>query len=398
MRRSIAPSALLVLLACTRADPESDVMTVDERGARVVTVAALGSEVVPRWETELVFSTAGHDSLGIGDAVTVTATFLPDTSLWIGFGSTILILDRDGHQIGTAGRQGSGPGEFTMLTAIGPSGGGGIHAGEAHTRRVARFDPQGRHLGTLSGLQLIDPRGELEILTVLDGGEVVGIPWQARPALDMARSIAAQPFPRDRLTLVRYDSTGAIRDTLGEWPGLQRFGGMSVRFARAGVHDGRGNRMAIGISDSIDVTLFDGPRPVTRLLGPPTTRAVTAADIAAWEAGVRHELDQFGETVLKRLAETEHPELLPTVGGLVLDADDNLWLGGYATPADASREWQKISPQGDALGKISLPVYTTALFPARTELLDAAGDRLAVLRELPSGEVAVEVRTLKRVD
>ncbi|MDZ4257747.1 MAG: hypothetical protein U0974_10995 [Gemmatimonadales bacterium] len=40
----------------------------------------------------------------------------------------------------------------------------------------------------------------------------------------------------------------------------------------------------------------------------------------------------------------------------------------------------------------------TALFPARTELLDASGDRLAVLRELPSGEVAVEVRTLKRVD
>lgn len=43
-----------------------------------------------------------------------------------------------------------------------------------------------------------------------------------------------------------------------------------------------------------------------------------------------------------------------------------------------------------------LPVYTTALFPARTELLDAAADRLAVLRELPNGEVVIEARMLKR--
>ncbi len=86
---------------------------------------------------------------------------------------------------------------------------------------------------------------------------------------------------------------------------------------------------------------------------------------------------------------------LPAIGGLVVDDAGNLWVGSYEVGA-ATRRWRIISRTGQPIGLLELPAFRHPFVPGQTELLDVSGDRLAVRRTDPNGEVFVEVWTIRR--
>ncbi|MES2307018.1 MAG: hypothetical protein V4558_16065 [Gemmatimonadota bacterium] len=366
------------------------------RSGRVIRLAPLDSTTAPQWTTEPVFTTLGRNALLAGVGYSVRAVFAPDSTLWVANASEIVVLHRDGALARTVGRAGDGPGEFRGILSLGLGGDGTIYASELGSGRFTRLRTSGGVAQFIPRITNASAGRENEPVTALDDGRSLGITWQSRPNVNVSDGIVDGPYHRERVTLMAYDSTGAVGDTLGVWPGLQRSAGLPIRFARGVVYDGRGNRTAIGVSDSVDITLFDGASLVRRLVGPASLRAVTPADLLAWREGVKAEMQDLAAFLIKANDEGPAVATLPTVGGVVIDDEGNLWIGEFAVPKQASRRWHIYSAEGKALGVVELPALAPAFLTTHTELLDVAQGRLALLREMPDGELVVEVRNIRR--
>lgn len=364
------------------------------RDTAAVRLPAFGTVLVPEWQSEVVFSTLGREALALGLGQTVKAVFAYDTTLFIANHSSIVVLKPDGSYLRTAGRSGDGPGEFREILSFGINGDGGLFASELLTGRLTRLSMQGgltQHIPRVPSFPL---GRENELISAIDSGRALAVPWQGRPGVDVESGFIDGPFKRERVTVTLRDTVGAVVDSLGSWAGWQRVGSLPIRFARGVVFDGRENMSIIGVSDSVDLTFFEGARRVRRLVGPPTNRAITPADDAAWRVGIERERADVAGTLFKVNDETTLPATLPTVGGVVLSERGEIWIGEYVTPADSVRRWHIYSRLGVPLGAITLPALTAAFLPTGTELLDVARGRVALLRQMADGELVVEVRRL----
>jgi hypothetical protein len=184
-------------------------------------------------------------------------------------------------------------------------------------------------------------------------------------------------------------------DSLGLWRGMERVllspgGRIPVPFARSAAYDARGSTIAIGPTDSIDVSVFDGSRLTTRFTARAPRRQPTDTDRAALRGAILLEFES--PDLVHSLEDVPAVEALPAVGALVVDDRGNIWIGDYVTPVEHERRWTIYTPTGDPIGTMVLPAAPQGLVPGRSELLDAFGDRLALLRESEEGEISIEVR------
>jgi len=393
-------SIVLILLllsapGCSGKESAAPAATVsDSSGIRTVHLGAIADSAIPRWSSEPLFDTSKDPGAFLLDAGWVGARFGPDSGLLIANVDELRYL-APGSPLATflAGR-GEGPGDFRSISFLGVAEDGRPFVVERLGQRLNQIEWSGRRTGV--AIAAAKTHGDwLLPVAVLRGPTYLTVPFQWRPNSGGAGGYLVGTQLRDSVPLVSHDWSGIVAaDTLGLWPGVERASGFAVPFARATLYAGRGAATVLGITDSVDLRLFIGRDMKLRLIGPYRRRDPTAADRSAWDSLVAEEIDPALPPFLAALP--DFTAQLPEIGGLAVDDAANIWVGDYAVPGQANRRWRIFSRNGDLLGALDLPVVQSTYLPSRTELLDVAGDRIALLREAPDGALYIEVRRVRR--
>ncbi len=384
------------------ATASATVTSTDSAGVDIVRISDLGALDLPELNTTLLYSTAADIEL----YHVVGAVFLPDSSLAIADrgSSEVVFLDQQGRERQRKGREGEGPGEYVDMARIGVDAGGSLSVFDARLQRFTFLDAQ----GDVTGVQRIQLNEAYVPLVHLAGGGFVSV-LETRPFRPLG-------FQRAPLFLVVFDQAGEVADTLGRWAGKERRVSTDrmtpVGFGATTLYAGRGPHAVLATTDSVDVTLYEGSAPLTRIRGGHAPREVTSDEEEAWTDLY---LEIFPEDLRpsqrQRLEQTGVRDTYPAIGALKVDANGAIWLGGYPRLDDAERRWTVLGPDGIPVGRLSLPVYRAELLRVRDsgitgwaalelettipstshELLDVAAGRIAVLRTGEMGEEFIEV-------
>ena len=415
--RSLFPATLAIAaLGCGDATEEPDrsdsapasatVSTTDSAGVDIVHISDLGALDLPELNLRLLYSTAADIEL----YHVVGAAFLPDSSLAVADrgSSEVVFLDRQGRERQRTGREGEGPGEYVDMARIGVDAGGTLSVFDDRLQRFTFLDTE----GGVTGVQRIQLNEAYVPLVHLAGGGFVSV-LETRPF----RPLGLQRGP---LFLVVFDQAGEVVDTLGRWAGKERRVSpdqmTAVGFGATTLYAGGGSHAVLATTDSVDVTLYEGSVPLTRIRGGHALREVTSDEKEAWT-------DLYLEVFPEDLRPSQRQVLeqagvrdtYPAIGALKVDADGAIWLGGYPRLDDVERSWTVLGPDGIPVGRLSLPVYRAELLKVRDsgitgwatlelettipstshELLDVAAGRIAVLRTGEMGEEFIDVYSVE---
>lgn len=358
------------------------VTTVDSAGVEIVRVTDVHALELPEAEVRLIHSTTAVPDLHL-DRV-AGAVFLPDTSLVVADGgaSELVFLNRDGSIRARSGREGEGPGEYGWIERVGVGADGALFVFDRRQRRFTFLNARGEvtrvhRLDQGAGLGAAVPLSRLET------GEILAA-LETRPALPRG-------LQRGPVFLVLSDDAGEIVDTLGKWAGKERHvtdEWQPVGFGVTALFAGRGRHALVGTNDSLDLTLYRGADPVTRIRGGYTARGVTAAEKDEWtERFLAMFPEDYRPGWRARLEQSTIRDSYPAYGAIGVDAEGRIWIGDYPRLADRMRRWTILEPDGTPVAVVSLPILfprwledTVAVTSQPHEVLDVAHGRIAVLR------------------
>lgn len=377
--------ALLIQPACSseRAQEQEAVNVSVVDGVLRVHVASLAPDGVAQWSVDEIFTTAAPATRLELFQVT-GARFLENGTLALANSGTgeILVIDTLGTLLRRMGGKGAGPGEFTWISGLDVDTSGHVIAYDPRQGRLTRLTSDGAVVETRP---LAPPNRvvDLEPITFLSDGRVAAVYG------DM-RIFAASGERRDTTPLMLFDAEGARADTIGMWPATEWSfislpNGASraqVGFGGAVAYAGRNGRFAIGSTDTLNIAVYDDAVLAMRIGGGQSV-TVEAADVERWREDLLARRAQAPEEIRRALAEVPYRSTYPAFHDLVVDDDGRVWIASSAAPAAAERHWLVIGRDGAAAGRLMLP--------AATQVLDAAGDRIAVLSrdELDEEYIAV---------
>ena len=388
---SRAPLAvLLVSLAACGGDRSSAALPTvrDSAGIRIVENTAL------QWAEGAGWTVADSPSVSIGgsagDPVTdmgqvVGVLQLSDGRVAVANGSTpdVRFFDMRGTHLVTAGRRGSGPGEYQALAGLFPFGGDSMIAADLMTRRMTVVSPD----GATGRSYTLGAKGGMEIV---GGGTGTGsvslaIPVGAFPdgtILGMVQAFRVGQAPpgayRDTAAYVRFSPEGAPGDTTMRVPGIEmeqmilRFGGQEMatpspvplgRMTSVGVG---GDRIAVALNDRYEVEVHDAAGRLVRLIrvaqpAVPITEEDKAAhrqeqlDQFANAPGVRGMPEPLLDQMRKRINEAPYPATYPYVTELRYDPDGYLWAGEVQRAGITARRYAVFDTAGVLLGRVAMP-------------------------------------------
>ena len=384
-------------LACESQSTETastgSITTADSAGVEIVRVSDVHMLDLPEVELRLLHTTTAIPDLFF-EAV-IAAAFLPDSSLVIADSRLfeLTFLEPDWTVRARSGQEGEGPGEYLDITriAVGPDGAPFVF--DWRQRRLTFLDSQGT-VTNIIRLEQGAGLGAAVPLSRLGSGEVLAA-LETRPTLPPG-------IQRGPVFLVLANDAGEIVDTLGQWAGKERHVGDDwnpVGFGLTALFSGRGEHALVGTNDSLNLTLYRGAAPVTRIRGGYSPRMVTAAEKEEWTETF---LGIFPEEVRaswrRRLEQSTVRDTYPAYGAISVDADGRIWIGDYPKLADEMRRWTILETDGTAVGTLRLPVLRpiwledpVAVTGQPHELLDVAHGRMAVLRRDELGVEFVEV-------
>lgn len=397
MRRSCSSGALAVLtlaMALAACRGEGDSGGGGDTAEQTV-ISNAGREKVSQW----TFSPAPMTDIGGGEAdalVMVTAGLvLGDRIIIADAGAaTLRYYDRAGRLLRNAGGRGSGPGEFQHLTWVGLVPGDSVAVWDPMLRRLSVFDREGR-LGRMASLRFT--QGPLPAVHgAFDDGSLV-----VSDALPAARAPAAGIAWRDTLIYLRVGRDGEVMDTLGRFPGTERYVAAnspgsrvhSLPFGRQAAAAARGNTFYVGAGDGYEVAAYGGDGTERlRIRKPHRPVALQPGDVKAFQAT----LIQVGGTEGERrerareLEQAPYPRTLPPYTSLMVDARGDLWVREPHQPGRLyeSSQWSVFDERGRWIA--------TARGPGRFKALQIGPDW--VLGTETDGDDADHVRlyTLRR--
>lgn len=376
------------------APPPSSVATSDTGGVRFVRVPPLNELALPELPAALLYSTADIGGAGLELFRVRAALFAADGTLVIANAGSeeLLLVDPGGGAVRRLGGRGQGPGEFSGLSALIPAPGGGFFAWDY---RLSRFGEDGSFLETL-GLDQENPAVSMQPLAVFHDGRIAA-------TLVQQRYFQPSGERRDTVPLLVFGHSGV--DTVGTWSGLERaFVELSgqgtfvvpIGYGRTVFHASNGERIAIGSTDSLDVTVFDAElKPALRLVAPRTRKAVTAEERSGWRQYVLQRLPMDIDDVRRAWERAPVRETLPGFDGLAIDVEGRLWIGEAGVPGAATRRWVVFGPDGTPEGELRVPALWSGYLPGSTELLAVGRDRIALLRRNDMDEDVVDVWTVR---
>jgi len=343
----------------------------------------------------------------------VGAVLLPDSSLVIAdrVAPNLTFLSPDGELRSQVGSEGEGPGDYSDIARIGVATDYPLFVYDRALRRLTFLD----WTGNVVDVRRIGCMGEVVPLAQVSGDGFIGV-LETRP--DLPPGVQRGP-----LFLIACTGTDGSFDTLGDWPGKERFvtsdrqNWVAVGFGRTALYDGRGVHSVVGTNDSLDLTRYRGSLVHTQVRGgvlpinfvsPEEREEWTDLFLGAFPAVVQTDWR-------RRLEQSEVQATYPAIGAVKIDASGRIWIGDYAGLSGERRLWSVIGVDGTPIASVRLPVFHPELltfnnggFTGRAmvesevtipspvhELLDITADRIAVLRKDGLGQEYVEVYELR---
>lgn len=297
------------------------------------------------------------------------------------------IFDSTGKHLSTLGRVGAGPMEFnegssgflyananTLLAA--DEGAMRVHVLAPdltfrETRRFTLYPDTPRPF-----LQGLASNGEWIVQAFANGGAIRGAPGQ---------------IFNTNYQLLRYDSTGAMLDTIIQLPMRPRlfheFEGrvraISIPLASEPLFAVDGDRLIIvgGNAPAMQIHALDGTEIGSEAWDRPRVRS---AEI--WEEYKRQvAVSMTGQADSARYANfNAQPlplnEFAPLYIGVKLDPSGRIWLERFRMPLDSTRQWDVLDRDGKLLGAAETPKGITVLRFAKDVMIGRSRDSLGVQR------------------
>jgi hypothetical protein len=300
------------------------------------------------------------------------------------------LFDATGKHLRTIGRTGAGPnefGEFSTLQVF--TSGDRLIAPDVGAMRVHLYDKDLSFLETrrfaLSAavsrpfLRGIFADGTWLVLAYEGGGRIGGPPGSVIES---------------RFSLLRYDTSGALLDSLGTFDGAKRFAHEFNGFiqfpyiplSNSPIQGVAGNSLVVLRGDKPELEYYDLAGNLARIASWQRERVRSAEIIDAYKmadlatipaADTRRRLTD--EDYYKR--DLPIPEYAPLYQALLVDAGQRVWLERFRLPRDTSdRLWDVISPQGTWLGVVRTPPRLTLYRIGSDHVLGRSLDSLGVER------------------
>lgn len=291
---------------------------------------------------------------------------LADGTVVVGDGGAqeVRFFGRDGRHLRTVGRSGEGPGEFTGLSVVGIGPSGRIWAYDFSLRRVSWFSPEGEMVGLTS--LVMEPPVLNAVGALPDGTFLLKQLWGATQVAGAAES----GLRRDPVAWVRFDDEGALKDSVGSYPGREVYitdengrGVMSTPpFARNSVGTIRGDRVVVGAQESFELGEYGLGGELLRIVRiPGRVEEVGPAELEAYIQGrLANAPAERHPSIRQSLEDMPTPKTLPAYGGMVSDSQGNLWVGAWAIFPEVASLWTVFDGEGVWLGEVELP---TGFFP-----------------------------------
>ena len=305
-----------------------------------------------------------------------------------GVGPDIRFFDASGAYLQTAGRKGSGPGEYQAMAGFFPFGGDSLIVADMMTRRMTVLTPAGDMartyaLGGSGGMQV----GERSVSLAIP----VGV-FPDGTVLAMAQAFRVNQGPtgvyRDTAAYVTFGPDGATLDTVMRMPGIDmeqvvmNFQGREftapspVPLGRISMVAARAGWIAAARNDRYEIELHDragGLKKLVRVLVDPTP--VTEADQAAHRKeqlealanapGMAAVPEPLKEQMRKRIAEAKYPATYPYVLDMRFDPDGTLWAAEVQRAGVTARKYALFDSAGTLLGRVVMPDRFTPFWVGR---------------------------------
>jgi len=328
-----------------------------------------------------------------------SAARLSDGRIVVANGGTseVFLFSPQGRLVGRAGGTGGGPREFR------PNLGFGIKLARAHGDTVLAYSYGAGEVLVFA------PTGAFARSIVLRANKsderfdrASGAGWlQDGSLLATAESYAPAPESpphgviRPDVALLRFDSDGALVDTLGHFSGNERYTAyareastitlqsLAAPFGRGFRAVARDSMVAVGVTDAYEMRLYGPDGRLQRLVrGPyvpsPVDRAARESWLAARLEGVRDA--RMRRDVASTYESLQFPSTMPAFAELALDAAGRLWVEPYYAPGGAAEAalWRVYDSAGTFLGTVSLPHGLKPLDIGADYLLGLTRDSLDV--------------------
>lgn len=267
--------------------------------------------------------------------------------------------DEAGRFLRSFGGPGGGPGEFTGLSGLGRTPADAIWAYDFSLRRLTWTDAAGRQVRTTQ----LDPEPPTlsPIGPLPDGTFVMKQLWGSKTGDDQPRT----GLQREPTAYVRFDSLGALIDTVGTFPGrelvitIEKGRGVmsSPLFGRTSVGVIRRGALIVGDQETFEFATYAADGTYlgrTRLahpapsLGPDEIRDHIEFLIESSPPEKR----AYMESSLESLPV---PEARPAYGGFVEDDRGFLWVSEWSQYPAVPHTWTVLDPDDRWLGDLTLP-------------------------------------------
>lgn len=265
----------------------------------------------------------------------------------------------DGRHLRTAGREGSGPGEFKTLDGLARLRGDTVALNDWRNARITAFDPEGTFAGD-APMPWEPSTGIPRLSGALDDGSLLFVQSPAfTPGSETG--LVRNPGKVSRVARPANESI-VVAQTLGADMFVTAMGdGISVTslpFGRASYLAATGDGFWIGNSDSYEIVRHaaDGtPTLAVRRAAP--SRAVSAEaltrqieDRTSWITDDARRSEQ-----VRALRAMPLPNAVPAFSDLKSSTDGFLWVREYDVEADAPPAWSVFEPEGRLLGTVTTP-------------------------------------------
>ena len=311
-----------------------------------VVVSNLHTLDPPGIKKKLVYS-VGRQASGVVFRHIAGAVLLPDSSLVVADRglAELVFFDQYGNIRRRVGRESEGLGGDSHIARLGIGLDGTLFVYDRRQRRFTFLDSS----GFVTDVKHMERSEEIVPLVRLQSGAFLSV---FEPLLRLPAGVQRGP-----LFLILGDdylgtTVGAEGvDTLGRWAGIERHVSSDSRFwnpvgmAATTLYAGRGAYTVVGTNDPVDIVLFHGMAPLTRVRGGYSLRKVLAEERRDWSELFLAMFPQEEKTwQRKMLDESTIRDSYPAFGALSVDADGRIWVGDYPRLLTSSGSGRSLDP------------------------------------------------------
>ena len=367
---AVLPTTLaLMATGCEEAGPVGSAVR-DSAGITIV------ENTAPAWneETSWRLSETPVVTIGVveGDAAyelfrSRGAARLTDGRIVIATGGTheLRFYTLSGEHLRNVGGEGSGPGEFQLLTMMRRFIGDSLMTYDLSLQRISVFDSEGMHIRDVN----LATEGRLlpTIAGRFSDGSYLG--QLTKPLMGPNTPELTPGMIRDSVTALRVGATGATFDTIGTFPSrmmqVERISlagntvalPFSIHFSPEAILAIDGDGMIVGTSEVYEVRFYSVDGSLRRIVRKQyVPLPVTQADV---DAAVAHEIEtaprNLPDEALDLLDKMRAPTSMPAYRSFLTDAEGNLWVEEYRRVGDEIPRWSVFDLEGRWLGLVTGP-------------------------------------------